>query len=152
QSAIRTSVDGVRKVAPSHSERILSAQETLVHAIHVAAAKGVTRISDITGLDRPGIPVHTAVVPRSRDGISVYNGKGITPSDSRAGALMEAIERQTALYAEVPLVQGSYRDLRNGKIAATDPPSFNHKLSDDYGEERPYWWIEGYDLIAEEPV
>jgi ribosomal protein S12 methylthiotransferase accessory factor YcaO len=130
----------------------LSAQETLVHAIHVAAAKGVTRISDITGLDRPGIPVHTAVVPRSRDGISVYNGKGITPSDSRAGALMEAIERQTALYAEVPLVQGSYRDLRNGKIAATDPPSFNHKLSDDYGEERPYWWIEGYDLIAEEPV
>ncbi len=76
----------------------------------------------------------------------------MTSKDSRASALMEAIERQTALYAEVSIVEASYRQLRAGEIAAIDPQSFNHKLCDDYCENRPYWWTEGYDLIRKEAV
>jgi ribosomal protein S12 methylthiotransferase accessory factor YcaO len=148
----RKTVGSVRKIAPSRSERTSSVQETLAHAKRVATLKGVTRLANITGLDRLGIPVHTAVVPTSDDGVSVFNGKGVTPGDSQAGALMEAIERQTALYAEVPLVEGSYRVLRKGRTAVIDPQSFNHKVWDDYAEDQPYQWAEGYDFVAEESV
>jgi YcaO-like protein with predicted kinase domain len=130
----------------------VTAAETLRCALPIAAAKGVTRVADITGLDRLGIPVHSSVVPRSDDGISVYNGKGLTAVDSRAAAVMEAIERQTALEAEVPLIDGSYETLLRSGRTVIDPRFFIHKLRDDFSEDRPYSWIEGYDLIASEPV
>lgn len=141
-----------QKIDPSHSERTVKTEETLRHANRIAAAKGVTRVADITGLDRLGIPVHCAVVPRSEDGLSVYNGKGIRKSDSRVGALMEAIECQTALAAELHIIDDSYRNLRARSMAVADPRSFNHKLSADYDENTEYWWVEAFDLVAEEPI
>ncbi len=145
-------IKSVRKLAASISERSVSAEETHARAARIAAHKGVTRLADITGLDRLGIPVYTAVVPKSDDAISVYNGKGTAPVDSSTGALMEAIERQTALYADLNVIEESYRDLRRGKVAVADPRSFNHKLRANYSEDRPYWWVEGHDLIANETV
>lgn len=127
-------------------------QDTLKRALCVAAAKGVTRVSDITGLDRLGIPVYSAVVPKSDDTISVYNGKGISSIDARTGALMESIERQTALYTEAPIIEGSYAELRNHTTPAIDPLLFNQKLREDYQSHLKYWWMYGYDLIREEPV
>jgi ribosomal protein S12 methylthiotransferase accessory factor YcaO len=145
-------IGSARKLNSANSERVVAARETLLDAARIAAAKGVTRVADITGLDRLGIPVHCAVVPRSDDGLSVYNGKGLTAIDSRTGALMEAIERQTALYAQVPLIESSYRWLSRGNLAVVDPQSFNHKLTHDYSEDRVYSWTEGFDLLNEEPV
>ena len=57
-----------------------------------AESLGVTRLANITGLDRVGIPVYAAVVPKSDGIISVYNGKGRRPIDAKVGALMEAID------------------------------------------------------------
>lgn len=91
-------------------------------------------------------------MPRSEDPISVYNGKGLTPVDSRVGALMEAIERQTALYAQPRLIESSYRELCLGRIAVADPRSFIHARSRAYDENGPSLWMEGYDLLSEEPV
>lgn len=130
----------------------MSAEETLARAGRIARDLGVTRLADITGLDRLGIPVYTAVVPNSDDAISIYNGKGARPVEAKTGALMEAIERQTALRARFPTVEGSLRELRHGSITIADPRSFNHKLQDSYAEDRPYPWAEVYDLIAGEPV
>lgn len=55
------------------SQRTVSAEETLARALPVAKALGVTRLTDITGLDRVGIPTWSAIVPRSDDLLSVYN-------------------------------------------------------------------------------
>lgn len=52
---------------------------------------GITRIADITFLDRIGIPVYQAVRPASRN-LSVSQGKGTTIEASKASAVMEAIE------------------------------------------------------------
>jgi len=145
-------IRSVRKLSPLDSERAVSVEATLARARHAARDLGVTRLADITGLDRVGIPVYTAVVPKSDDTISVYNGKGVRPVDSKTGALMEAIERQTALTANLPVVEASYRELCHGARAVTDPQSFNHELHDNYAEDRPYHWMEGYDLIQNEPV
>ena len=145
-------IRSVSKHAPADSERTVSAQETLTRAARTAGGYGVTRLADITGLDRLGIPVYTAVVPKSDDTISVYNGKGVRPVDAKTGALMEAIERQTALRAVFPVVEGSFRKLRRGRTAVADPRSFNHQLRDNYDGARSYLWTEAYDLIANEPV
>lgn len=141
-----------RKRDPLHSERIVSAAATLQLALPIAAAKGVTRIADITGLDRIGVPVHSAIVPASQDGISVYNGKGLTAEDSRASAVMEAIERQTALGATVPVIEERYANLKRSGRNVADPQEFNHKLRDQYSEQQRYAWMEGRDLFTDEPV
>src|SRR5207249_672191 len=137
---------------PGLSERAVSSQETFARAACIAAAKGVTRLADITGLDRLGIPVFSAIVPKSDDTISVYNGKGLLPIDARTGALMESIERQTALYSDIEIVEGSYAQLRTCRTPAIDPRLFNQKLRLDYSEDRPYCWLRGYDLSGEEAV
>ncbi len=145
-------INRVAKLAPGLSERAVSAEETFARAVKIAAAKGVTRVSDITGLDRLGIPVFTAVVPQSDDVLTVYNGKGHLPIDARTGALMESIERQTALYTDAELVSGSYAQLRQSNPRAIDPLLFNSRMRDDYGEQQSYLWMQGYDLLAEEAV
>jgi ribosomal protein S12 methylthiotransferase accessory factor YcaO len=118
----------------------------------VAGSKGVTRLADITGLDRIGIPVFSAVVPKSDDVLSVYNGKGITAVDARVGALMESIERQTALYSGIEIVTGSCGELRKGAIPVIDPCLCNYRLCEDYSSETPYEWVYGYDLLSRETV
>lgn len=60
-------------------------------AREIAAGCGVTRLADVTGLDRIGVPVWQAVRPRSR-ALSVHQGKGFDAGSARIGALMEAIE------------------------------------------------------------
>jgi len=42
-----------------------------------------------------------AVVPDSPDDVSVYNGRGLTRSEAYVGAVMEAVERQTAAYCPI---------------------------------------------------
>ena len=145
-------IQSVRKHASARSERAVPVEETLARAGPCAAALGVTRLANITGLDRLGIPVFTAVVPKSDDSISVYNGKGIHRDESKAGALMEAIERQTALDTRLPVVMASFRAMRRGKRAAVDPRSFNQKLRAGYREDRASLWTEAHDLIHGEVV
>ena len=134
-------VDGIERVVP--------AATTIKRVAQAADALGVTRLADITGLDRVGIPVYSSVVPKSRDTLSVYNGKGLRPIDAQAGALMEAIERQTALNARPPFMEGSFLELSKTH-RALDPKHINQKLADDYSEDRPYSWIEGLDIVSGE--
>jgi ribosomal protein S12 methylthiotransferase accessory factor len=56
---------------------------------------GITLIADITRLDRIGITTISAMVPRSRDTITVYSSSAMTPDGARVAAVMEAVERQT---------------------------------------------------------
>ena len=135
-------VDGIERTVP--------AAETIRRLMEVARSLGVTRLADITGLDRVGIPVYSSVVPKSDDALSVYNGKGVRRIDAQVGAIMEAIERQTALRVRPPWIEGSYRDL-NRRQTTLDPTKVNQKLAADYDEYKTYSWIEGFDLVSGEP-
>lgn len=59
------------------------------------ARLGISRVTDVTRMDRLGLPVHVSVRPRSRT-LRVHAGKGVAPGEARAGALMEAIEFATS--------------------------------------------------------
>src|SRR5262249_21130293 len=52
---------------------------------------GITRIGNITGLDRVGIPVMQAIRPLSLSN-SVAQGKGATPEAAAVSAILEAAE------------------------------------------------------------
>ncbi len=69
--------------------------ETLAAARSLAGPLGISRVTDITRLDRLGLPVFASVRPRSL-GLRVHAGKGVRPIDACVGAWMEAIEHAVA--------------------------------------------------------
>ncbi len=72
-------------------------EETLARIEPLTKRAGISRIADITGLDRIGIPVFSTIRPSAESGaISIYNGKGLTPTQARISAIMEGIERYSA--------------------------------------------------------
>jgi putative methanogenesis marker protein 1 len=125
---------------------------TIRRAQRVLDRIGVTKVSDVTGLDRIGIPNFMTVRPRDLGpGISYYNGKGTTRADAHAGALMEAIERHAGERCDYKITTTSYRELRRYK-RCVDPndiivPSLRH-TSDRVTLE----WVSGYDLIGNESI
>ena len=71
---------------------------------------GITRVANVTGLDRIGIPVVMVCRPNSRS-IAVSQGKGLDLDAARASGLMEAVETYHAERIELPLKLASLRDL-----------------------------------------
>jgi YcaO-like protein with predicted kinase domain len=128
-------------------ERSVAAADTVSAVASIAHALGVTRVADITGLDRIGIPVYSSIVPDSVNAISVYNGKGLRPVDAKAGALMEAIERQTALNTRLPLVENSYAHLSQS-AHTLNPRDINYELAPNYSDNSNYSWCQGVDLLS----
>jgi len=108
---------------------------------------GITRLGNITGLDRIGIPVAIAVRPNSRS-VSVSQGKGLELPQAMASALMEACE---GFHAEEigPCRHAAYRELSRTETVV-DPGTL-------CAGGRPFHpgaaiaWIEGYDLLRREP-
>ena len=111
------------------------------------ARMGITRIGNITGLDRIGIPVAVAVRPNSRS-VSVSQGKGLELPQAMASALMEAAE---GFHAEEI---GPCRRVAYGDLAATDtvvdPASLCAGIR-PFDASVPISWIEGYDVLSREP-
>ena len=73
------------------THRAVPPAETLARVRPLMARMGITRLGNITGLDRIGIPVAVAVRPNSRS-VSVSQGKGLDREQAMASALMEACE------------------------------------------------------------
>jgi hypothetical protein len=78
--------------------RSIEPRETIRRARNVMQQAGITRIAEVTGLDRVGIPNFISVRPRDLDpGISYYNGKALKTLDrskleSAAGQIAERSE------------------------------------------------------------
>ncbi|MDN0195309.1 YcaO-like family protein [Streptomyces sp. S.PNR 29] len=144
--------DHAPKFAGAGTHREVSAEETAARVWPYLRHAGITRVADITWLDRIGIPVYNAISPRSRDLISVYNGKGLRPIDAKVSAVMEAVERFAAWLPRTPAAVASYAELAKGGCAVLNPADCNTRLSAHYRDDAPVSWLSGYDLVREEPV
>lgn len=79
------------------THRVIAPEKTIEINEDKLKTAGITRIADITDLDRIGLPIYTAIRPTAEDGaISIYGGKGITKDHARASAMMEGFERYSA--------------------------------------------------------
>jgi ribosomal protein S12 methylthiotransferase accessory factor len=143
----------IRETAPKQggrgAHREMGAEQTLEVVRPHLRRVGVTRIADITWLDRIGIPVHNAIVPRSNDVLSVYTGKGLTPADSMASAVMEAVERYAGWLPMRPATVAAYDELT---VPAVRPADLNVALLPQYADHLPIHWAAGRDLISGDTV
>ena len=79
------------------THRAIAPEETIKNVESKLRAAGVTRVAEITHLDRVGIPVYTAIRPAAAEGaVSIYAGKGATKTQAKASAMMESFERYSA--------------------------------------------------------
>jgi YcaO-like protein with predicted kinase domain len=108
---------------------------------------GITRLGNITGLDRIGIPVVVAVRPNSRS-VSVSQGKGLDLAQAMASALMEAIEGFHADEVDKGR-RASYRAIAAGG-AVVDPLTLC-TTGRPFDPDAMITWLEGYDLLHQEP-
>ncbi|MDO5815451.1 MAG: YcaO-like family protein, partial [Methanobrevibacter sp.] len=120
------------------THRIIAPQKTIEINEDKLKTAGVTRIADITDLDRIGIPIYTAIRPTAEEGaVSIYGGKGITKEHSKASAMMEAFERYSAerqdsdetLTAKINEIEGDFinpeslnlpKDFKKDKLESMD--------------------------------
>ncbi|MEM3078369.1 MAG: YcaO-related McrA-glycine thioamidation protein [Nitrososphaerales archaeon] len=116
---------------------------------------GITRIANITGLDRVGIPVYSCVRPRAAEGaISVYSGKGIAEIHAEVSVIMEAVERYSAEVKsedQKRIIKGSFKEL-SSKFNALDPADLIIPFTTSYSQDAPLRWIEGFDIIQDEKI
>ncbi len=129
--------------------RICSAEDTLRSIEPRKQNFGITRVADVTGLDRIGIPVAIAVRPTARS-VAVSQGKGRDLASAKVSALMEAVEVWHAENIDAPLILASIRDVREaGRACDVD------RLPMVAGQARPdharLLWISGQDLVAGRP-
>jgi ribosomal protein S12 methylthiotransferase accessory factor len=125
-------------------------EETVALLRPYLPALGVTRVANVTGLDRVGIPVFMAVRPNSRS-LAVAQGKGITLEAARVSALMESLE---AHHAERPRcsVRIETRSELARQVPVTDPGLLPRVRGSAYSDNVCLPWVEARDCVTAEPL
>jgi ribosomal protein S12 methylthiotransferase accessory factor len=132
------------------THRLVAPAATVERVAPLRARMGITRIANVTGLDRIGIPVVMVCRPNSRS-IAVSQGKGPDLDAARASGLMESVEGYHAERIDLPLRLASLRDLqeRHPVVDVDALPKVRHGR---FGPDLRLLWIEGRNLISRTPV
>jgi ribosomal protein S12 methylthiotransferase accessory factor len=140
------------KYSGSGVERSVRPSATIRRARAVLDIIGVTKVADVTDLDRVGIPNFMTVRPHDvGPGISYYNGKGTTRADAYAGAMMEAIERHAGERYDGPVIASSHYNLRSDH-PCVDPLEIHVPMVRKYIEHLMLEWVLGFDLMTRRPT
>ena len=130
------------------THRTIAPKETIALVRPAMTEAGITRVANLTGLDRTGIPVVMVCRPNARSS-AVFHGKGIELAAAKVSGIMEAIETWHAEHVALPLRLGSANELRNcyrlidaDRLARTPEWCFHPEL--------PILWIEGRCLASGE--
>jgi ribosomal protein S12 methylthiotransferase accessory factor len=111
---------------------------------------GITRLANVTGLDRVGIPVVMAVRPNSRS-LAVAQGKGVSLAAARASAAMEAIESYHGEHITKPVKIASYEELRYTH-EVVDPSRLPQVSTSTFHGEFTIPWVEAFELFSRAPL
>jgi ribosomal protein S12 methylthiotransferase accessory factor len=132
------------------THRTRSPQATLDAYRPLLPQFGITRLANVTGLDRIGLPVCIAVRPNSR-ALATSQGKGETLPAAMASAMMESIETWHAERVQAPLRWESYEALRR-EVRTVDPAQLPVRVDAAFYPSRPVLWMQGEDLVRGEPI
>ncbi len=108
---------------------------------------GITRIADVTGLDRVGVPVTLALRPNART-IACSSGKGLTLVQAKVSGAMEGIELYAAETVQVPSLRASTREM-SASHSIPDVDDFPRRRYGLFGLDWPFHWTLGWDLITQ---
>ncbi|MDD1772134.1 MAG: YcaO-related McrA-glycine thioamidation protein [Methanomassiliicoccales archaeon] len=141
------------KTYTKDGHRAVSPEATLRRVEPLLSKAGITRVADITDLDRIGIPVFSSIRPGAMEGaISIYNGKGASREQARVSAIMEAMER----FSAEPRGERLRTDLMENMLSSentVDPRELIlPQMINMYVHQQPIAWVKGYDLIEGEDI
>ncbi len=134
----------------SGTHRACAPEDTIARYEHLLPRFGITRLANITGLDRLGVPVYCGIRPNSR-GLAVSQGKGLTKAAAKASAMMEAIESWHAEHAEAPVLYESVARMKETGYAVCDIRGLPRCRGAIVREDVPLLLVEGYDILSDEP-
>ena len=134
----------------SGTHRSRSPAETMDAYSRFMGTLGITRLANITGLDRVGIPVYLGIRPNSRS-VATSQGKGIDKDHARTSALMESIENWHAEHIELPARLESFWKLSE-KHAVADIFEIPLRAGATLRPDVPAVWVEGYDLLNDRMI
>jgi ribosomal protein S12 methylthiotransferase accessory factor len=132
------------------THRTVPPEETVNRLRGLVPAMGITRVANVTGLDKVGIPVVIVCRPNSRS-LAVSQGKGVSLAAATASGLMEAAESYHAERVRRPLLHASYEELRRNRNVA-DVTRLPKRSASRFHPHLRMLWIEGRDLFSGEPT
>ena len=111
------------KISASTGIRVMPPEETLKRVLPLLEKAGMDPIEDITDRDNLGIPVYSVYRKKTAKGtFGNYNGKGATPEQAKASAVMEAMERYSAEQRESDEVAyGTLQQMRDSEMPYVEP-------------------------------
>jgi len=138
------------KLYAGSTHRACPPAETLERVLPVTHLAGITRLADVTGLDRIGIPVILAMRPNAPT-LANSSGKGFSKIDATVSAVMEGIELCCAEEEEhfpFDVVDATYDELDRAGLAPPLEllPLSRHSL---FHRGVPERWVLAWDLIAQ---
>jgi ribosomal protein S12 methylthiotransferase accessory factor len=125
-------------------------EATLARLLPVLIRYQITRVANITGLDRVGIPVYLAIRPNSR-GLANSLGKGLEASDAKVSAIAESIESWHAEHYSGPARLSRFSELRAERRVA-DPARLPHCRDSEFSPDEVIPWVEAVDLFDGAPL
>jgi ribosomal protein S12 methylthiotransferase accessory factor len=113
---------------------------------------GITRVGDITGLDKIGVPVWFCCRPNSR-GLAVSQGKGTTSERARLSAIMEALEGAIAEQTDCFVHRtGSVKHLYANSCRVVPFDSIMRCRPEKLDHDRLRRWTTGHSLFTGDEV
>ncbi len=142
-----------KKLGADGSPRTVKAHQTLGIATTVCKRIGVTRLADITHMDKLNIPNYSAILPGTEDYIWVYSGKGQTKVNAQVSALMESIERYSSLPSSSHrnFIQGSYDQLSR-EHNVLHPEEVVEPFNFQYKDYMSLDFLSGYEMFSQESI
>lgn len=132
------------------THRTASPKETLERVRPYFKSIGLTRIANITGLDKIGIPVTISIRPNSYS-VATSSGKGTTLEAAIVSAAMESIELYWAETIDLPEINIPYTQLaENYQVIPLEKlPLRENSL---FKVNRAEQWCLGWDIVNQNEV
>ena len=128
------------------THRTCAPEETLARLRPLLTPLGITRIANVTGLDRTGIPVVMVCRPNARS-VAVSQGKGLTLAAAKVSGVMEALEVWHAEHIVRPLKLATFDELR-AEHRVADAARLPRSRNSRFTTGMRLLWIEGDDLLG----
>jgi YcaO-like protein with predicted kinase domain len=138
------------KTFKSGTHRSATPLETLEKIKKFLPVFGITRVANITGMDKIGIPVVTAIRPNSRS-LATSQGKGVTIEAAKVSALMESIEGFHAENIFQEAINISYEDLVY-RSDTVDISGIARSYNSPFDTSERILWLRGIDFMNQKEV
>lgn len=132
------------------TQRTMPPERTLERIWAAAPTVGLTRLADITGLDRIGVPTVVGYRPNSPT-LTVSGGKGFTTLAATVSAGMEAVEVWHAENVRHEVILETHAALA-GQGMTLPPEHLSLTKNSLFSPDRAEPWVLGWDLVSQRQV